>query len=145
MCIQINWGVSDQVQVSPEPIIFQCALSAEWSQDLHEKKKSIVLIVNHSGNVFWRTFNIFVAFWSFFVSENPVFFMKKKFLSKQIFKCLAKKFTFVDKINILLQKILKWYKIFFSSTLIKKIKNYPKKSFSVFNGLPPNTVKLFFG
>ena len=70
---------------------------------------SIAVILNYSGSFFEDILiYIVVAFWSFFVSKNLVFwiFIKKKFLVMQILKCLTVYSTFNEK-NQHINKMLK--------------------------------------
>ena len=73
-CYGINWGVSDHHKASPDLIVIwkhQCAL---MDHNIFMKKRinSFFLILNHSGG-FFRTFYIFVAFWSFCHIWKPYF------------------------------------------------------------------------
>ena len=89
---KLDWGVSDHHKASPNPIIFwklQCAL---MDHNIFMKRiGSIIFILNHSGNFFWRTFFYCCCFLEFFHVWKPCFwiFNKKNFLVTQIFKCLT--------------------------------------------------------
>ena len=87
----LYWGVSDHKKASPDPIIFwkyQCALMKH--NNFMKQIGSIIVILNHSENFFGGHFYIFVAFWSFFMSENLVFgLLSRKILVTHIFKNLT--------------------------------------------------------